>query len=140
MKRIILCLLFCLFSNVCFGQHFDNYSEAYWKGKTANKYVFVYFTMDNCRYCKMLEEQTFEDETVRDTLTQHYVIGYCHIGNKDNLSWYEQCKRSLSRSNYDINGFPNYLLVDPMSGKIIRMGKGFKNPENFLNWLRTNRE
>jgi len=99
------------------------YEEALAEAKRSNRRILIVFGAEWCTWCQKLEG-TMKSEEVKKTITNENII-YIHV-NTD--------KRKDLSSKYSVRGIPAYVLIDK-NENTLRSGSGYKDPENFVNWL-----
>lgn len=99
-----------------------NYKEALEVAKTTNKKLFLYFTMDGCKYCAKMKE-TFNDEDVKKAMAP-YLFYELNVGKEQDVA-----------KKYGVEAVPAYFVVDPTNEQILKKNVGYENPRAFENWL-----
>ncbi len=90
------------------------------KEKTnEEKWIFVYFTSDNCPWCKELEETTYKDDKVVQVMEEYFIPVYFDLDIESNEETFKEKYRQYvgngipSALILDSNGKPLYKLVGP---------------------------
>jgi thioredoxin-related protein len=106
-----------------------SYSEALALAKEVKKDLFVLFVSKpgDCPYCDTLQE-TLSDKKVQRALSR-YVTYTVKVHDEPSVT-----------KQFEVTGVPAYFLVNSKrstedSPKIIKSGKGHKDPRRFLLWL-----
>jgi thioredoxin-related protein len=99
-----------------------NYQEAVSTARQQNKKMFVMFEASWCNWCQKMKSETLNDPRVRSALNG-YVIYYA---DKDQ-------ERTLSQK-HRVTSIPAYFVASSSERVEIR-GSGYKNVDEFLNWL-----
>lgn len=95
------------------------YEEGLSRAKSGGKKVFVNFYADWCRYCKQMEQTTFEDKRVISYLNDHFVPIRINTDKKPKraadfgvqslpVSWF------LTEEGERIGNQPGYLSADTL--------------------------
>jgi thioredoxin-related protein len=114
-----------------------NFGEALEHGKINNKWVFVYFTSNDCPYCVKLKNETFSEHTINKELSQYI---YLEINISNDRTIYNLFKQLFSQTNFNQQGLiPSYYMINPHTKKFYRWGYGFKDSNKFIDWLKTNK-
>lgn len=100
--------------------------EALEAAKTANKKLLLFFTMDNCKYCEKMKKDTLSDEDVKKSMSEY--VFYTVDVNKE---------RDAS-TTFMVSKVPAYMIVDPVTNKVIKSEVGYMSPNAFENWLDNN--
>jgi thiol:disulfide interchange protein len=99
------------------------FREALVESVRTKKNIFLFFETDNCEWCKKMKEVTFVDPNVRKKLS-NYVVYYC-----------DAKKERLLVARYKVHGVPCYFVINEYQ-QVFNKAQGYKNPEDFFNWLR----
>jgi thiol-disulfide isomerase/thioredoxin len=103
----------------------DDLDSAMAAAQTSGRRVFLYFETDWCGPCKTMDEWIWTDAEVVAALEEGFV------GVKlDGDIAKEQVRR------YEVQGYPNMLIVDPASGSALRSVKGYQSSQQLLEFLR----
>ena len=113
------------------------YKEAILKGQQEDKYVYLLFTSNNCTYCDNLKADTFKNQMVSATLMQYIVI---EINvSMDGSKLYRRFLESYENHPFSKTWkgqVPSYFLIDPGLYQCVGQDMGYKNPQEFIQWLR----
>lgn len=93
--------------------------------KTSGKPTFLYFETDWCGPCHTMDEWIWTDAEVVAALQAGFV-GVKLDGDIE--------KEHVRR--YEVQGYPNILIVDPASGTAIRSVRGYQSSQQLLDFLR----
>lgn len=120
------------------SQDEEAYTQAIQLGQENNSYVLLVFSTNGCRYCKMLEDGTFNDPYVAATNKQ-YVVLKINI-SRQGSSLYRRFQQKYN-SNTDFGRIwsgkvPVYFLINPHQFRCIRKGIGYKDKNQYIEWLR----
>lgn len=86
--------------------------------------MFIYFYSDSCRYCREMENKTFKDKTVTDTLNNNFIPVRINGDNERNLTF-----------KYKVRGWPGILFVGDKEEAIFKH-LGYIPPEMFISVLK----
>lgn len=82
-----------------------------------NKLIFLYFYMEGCGYCEMMEQDTFKNKIIIKVLN-HYYVSY-KVDGPENIELLKQySKEKLA--------FPTLIIFSPKQEPIILIG--YKGP------------
>ncbi len=103
-----------------------NLEEGKELAKKENKTVLIDTYADWCIACKELEEYTFSDPEVAETLKNYVLV-------KVDFTKQNEANEKL-RSDLKVIGMPTLILLDP-EGKEIRRKSGFQDKDQFMGFL-----
>ncbi|MFP4349916.1 MAG: thioredoxin family protein [Thermodesulfobacteriota bacterium] len=106
------------------GIRWLNYDEGISRGKSEDKKVFLNFYADWCRYCKMMDQKTFQDKEVIAYLNQNFVP--VRVDSDKN--------RKVSME-YNVQGLPVSWFISA-DGENIGSQPGYIPPEMMLPLLK----
>lgn len=93
------------------------------RARLEKKNLFLYFGAEWCGWCRRMQEETFEDNDVKIILES---FEYVYVDKDMNPTLKER---------FSVDGIPDYIILTP-DGIEVKRGKGFKNKETFLRWLK----
>lgn len=107
-------------------------SDAQNKLKSEPRAIFIDFTADWCGWCKVMDKNTFSDETVAKYMNENFYAVRLDYDSKTKFDFFgkQYTARELGEK-YRVPGLPTILLVssdNKKSKKVI----GYKKPEPFL--------
>jgi thiol:disulfide interchange protein len=100
--------------------HELSYDQALEKAEKEKRVVMLDFYGDHCRYCKLLEEETFPDPEVSRFLAERTVA--VRIDANKNM---DLVKR------FAVPGLPCLVFIS-RNGQVVGRIDGFKRPDEFL--------
>ncbi len=108
----------------------DSISAENWENVKAlaakeNKFIFVDIYMDNCKYCTMMEEQTFTNSIVAKLMNENFISVHYNITSEVG---------NLFNKKYRIKGFPALFIFTP-KGELTEKLSGYLNEDIFLSKL-----
>lgn len=101
-----------------------SFSDALNAAKSAQKRILVDITADWCGWCKKMRTDVFDQAEFKVYARDHFIL--LEINADKNRDFLEQ---------FDLEGFPTVLILDP-SGKEIHRIVGFRPLSDFLAALR----
>lgn len=102
--RYILFILSILLISPIFAQGIQwetDLNKAYDKSTSTNKPMLVYFTMNNCTYCKMMEGNTLQDSNFIKAVRNVIPVKLRYEINQRDVK------------NFKVTGFPTTFIVNP---------------------------
>jgi len=119
-------LLLTAFSlNAVASINWVSYKDAFKKAQKENKLVMIYIYSDECHYCKEMEQTTFKDKEVIQTINRYFVPVKVEKKTKD-------AKEVIKKYGY--LGTPTFHFVDK-DGKKLKSIFGAWKKEDFLKIL-----
>ena len=101
--------------------------------KKIGKPMMVDFYTDWCHWCKVMDEETFENKQVKTFLDRYFIM--VRILAEDKQAFINYKGKKLNNVEFTralgINGFPSLLFLDK-SGEPITILPGFIPAEHFL--------
>ncbi len=101
-----------------------------------DKTILVDFYTNWCHWCKVMDEKTFQNETIAKKLKDRFVTVRLNAEDSQSYSNYQGVTYSnveLTRA-FGITGYPSLAFLDS-SGKPITIIPGFVPPEQFVDIL-----
>lgn len=100
------------------------YEEGVQQGRDESKKVFLNFYADWCRYCKMMDQKTFTDDSVIAYLNEHFVPIRVNSDQRKRIA-----------SNYNVRGLPvSWFIAE--NGENIGNQPGYLPPDQLLMLLK----
>ncbi len=100
------------------------YAEGVQQGRDESKKVFLNFYADWCRYCKMMDQNTFKDDSVIAYLNKHFVPIRVNSDQHKQIA-----------SNYNVRGLPvSWFIAE--NGENIGSQPGYLPPDQLLMLLK----
>lgn len=99
----------------------DNFNDAFRKAQTEDKPIYIYGRSEYCDWCKKFEAETLNDEKVKGSLKNNFILLSVDIIEQGSLS-----------ENLGIKGTPTSIFVMP-DGHEIPQSRivGFTDPDTF---------
>jgi len=112
----LICLLVCSWGLTAQGIKFlSSLGEAHQIAKEEGKMIFIDFTAEWCRPCRIMESKVFTDSEVASFYNEHFVnVKLMHKSNKNTFS------------KYNIDGFPTLMFLDQNGHELDRFLGGRK--------------
>lgn len=127
-KKILFSLLIFLFltstANAAGPQWGNDYWKAMEKAKVEKKYVFLYFTRDNCSWCDKFEKETFSHPYLKAYLEKYFVL--CQVNATRQPTIAEPFRPFLK-------GYPAYFVLNSQQ-KVRANSQGYRTPIEFARW------
>lgn len=99
----------------------SSYKDALAKSKELEMRILIIFGSDWCVYCKKLEKELADPEVKKSM--KKFV--YLHVDTDEDRK---------TTNKFGISSLPSYLVTD-QTEKRLKFGEGYKNANQFLNWL-----
>lgn len=100
-----------------------DFNSALTAAQKSNKLVFVDFYADWCKYCQELDEKTYPDPGVQQSLAQKYVTVKVNVDKNPDLA-----------TKYKIYGLPTLVIMDANGNEIKRV-EGYQTPSELISIL-----
>lgn len=110
----------------------DDYDSALARAKQEGKLLLVNFTGHTCVNCRQMEESVFKQPAVESVLNGMIEVRLHYDGprGKEITAFQRKLLNSIAA--------PDYIVVDPKTGAILRRQDGPTDEEHFLKFLRGN--
>lgn len=133
MKKIGLILIILGFLSSNITAEWLTFDKGITQAKKKNKPLMVDFYTDWCHWCKVLDQKTFSDKTVKAYLEKHYVSAKILADNKTQTAQYKgnTYKNNELTAAMGISGFPALMFYES-NGEVITRIPGFVPPEEFI--------
>ncbi len=92
----------------------DDYDKALQQAQQEHKKIFIYFGASFCSICTAIDNTVFKNPVVCSALT------HVAIPVKIDCSEGQNTVCSTLKKEFNVFGFPTYLLVDPANGTLIK--------------------
>lgn len=116
--------------------------------KSEPKPIFIFFTADWCRYCKNVEQTSFKDKTIVETLNKNFYVELFDIETNHPIDWNGRTftfkstgigtgVHELAEELGTIDGVlntPTFMLMDKQINVIFRYG-GYMDSKQILAML-----
>ena len=129
---------------------FRDYEKALAYAREVNKPMLLDFTGKGCTNCRKMEDAVWSNSTVKDMLTNDYILVSLYVDYREKLPEEEQFVseetgkkiRTVGNkwSNFQITRFqrnsqPHYVILGPDEKQLIE-DRGYNtNVETYINWL-----
>lgn len=113
--------------------NWHRYDEGLKKAREENKHVFIDFTTSWCRWCKVMDKETFSRPDVVELLNDHFVTVMVDGDSKRELDidGYKITERNLTRKEFRVTGFPAFWFLKPDGSKLALI-KGYRPTEYMI--------
>ena len=115
----------------------DDYKAALAAAAKENKNVLLDFTgSDWCGWCIRLKKETFDKPEFKAYADKNLELVEIDFPQGKTLSPEVQKQNSALQEQYNVQGFPTIVLLDP-TGKVIKQQSGYipGGPKGFLEWM-----
>jgi len=92
------------------------------QAQQEEKFIFLFFTADDCDWCEKMEKETLEDKRWKEFAPKYYITRYIENTELELIKKYKVTK-----------GFPTYLILNN-KGKELNRGVGFRPYPSFIKW------
>jgi thioredoxin-related protein len=132
-KSIILIFILFLFSSTGLGTigvasagniEWYNYEQGMSEAKKNGKNIFLHFYANWCRYCTIMEKETFANGSVINYLNKNFV----------SIKVNTDTQRKIAMK-YGVRGLPSNWFVNN-SGEKIGNRPGYISPDNMISYLK----
>jgi len=105
------------------------------KAKSENRYILVDFYTSWCKYCKMLDENTFANAEVAKRLNTDFVAVKVNAegDGKVTLDGEDMTEQQLA-AKLQVTGYPTLWFFNP-KGEKLKFLPGYSPPEDFVHIL-----
>ena len=114
-----------------------DYNAALATAAKENKKVLLDFTgSDWCGWCIKLKKETFDQPAFKEYADKNLVTVEIDFPQRKTLDPQLQKQNSALQEQYQVQGFPTLVLLDPQ-GKVIKQQSGYipGGPKGFVEWL-----
>jgi thioredoxin-related protein len=113
-----------------------NWTDGIAQVKAKKKPAIVDFYTDWCKWCKVMDEKTFNEKTIKAMLKKDFIC--MHINpetSKETITFDGKTFKPMEFAQaLGVQGFPALVFVDK-EGKLITLIPGFIPPEQFIQYL-----
>lgn len=113
------------------GLAWHDYSEGMALAGAEGKYVLVDFWTTWCKWCKVMDTDTYSDETVQARLAESFVAIKVNAESDEAQGAGDAPSGRALAGQYQVSSFPTTWFVDPQGQKIAPL-PGFMPPEQFV--------
>lgn len=113
-----------------------SYDQALTKSKIENIPILVYFYSDNCGWCRKLEEETFNNPEVAETMNKKFAIAKINSNSSKAIIMKDKeiSEKQLSQEVYKVNANPTIWFLNSKEERIAPL-PGYAPAEDFINVL-----
>jgi thioredoxin-related protein len=114
-----------------------DYNAALATAAKENKKVLLDFTgSDWCGWCIKLKKETFDQPAFKEYADKNLVTVEIDFPQRKTLDAQLQKQNSALQEQYQVQGFPTLVLLDPQ-GKVIKQQSGYipGGPKGFVEWV-----
>jgi len=104
--------------------------------KSEKKPVVIDFYTNWCRWCKVMDKQTFSKPEISSFLAEHFVSIRINAESRNERYEYKgkmYTPAELTRK-FRIRAYPSIVYLDE-EGSLIKVVPGYQPPERYLPWL-----
>jgi thiol:disulfide interchange protein len=114
-----------------------NYKQALAQAAKENKQVLLDFTgSDWCRYCIQMDREVLSKPQFESYASKKLVLVKLDFPRRKKLSANELQQNDQLQSQYGIEGFPTYVLLDAQGKEVRRVvGSVDGGPSVFIKWI-----
>jgi thioredoxin-related protein len=101
--------------------------------RNLGKPVVIDFYTSWCRWCRVMDKETFRNESVASYLNEHFISIKLNAEQKSGSLEYggrTYTPEGLARA-FRVRGYPSIAYLDA-EGKLLFVDAGFKKPEQFM--------
>lgn len=113
-----------------------SYDQALTKSKIENIPTLVYFYSDSCSWCRKLEEETFNNPEVAETMNKKFAIVKINSTSSKSIIMKDKeiTEKQLSQEVYKVNANPTIWFLSSKEERIAPL-PGYAPAEDFINVL-----
>ena len=114
-----------------------DYNAALATAAKESKKVLLDFTgSDWCGWCIKLKKETFDQPAFKEYADKNLVTVEIDFPQRKTLDAQLQKQNSALQEQYQVQGFPTLVLLDPQ-GKVIKQQSGYipGGPKGFVEWV-----
>jgi len=102
------------------------------KEAISKKNILIFFHMTHCGYCKRMEEKTFKDNDIQQSIKNNFVFVDINIDDtKEKLLFNNSSYSKKEFANeLDVDFFPTVLFLDRES-EVIYTSRGYRKVQKF---------
>jgi len=106
-----------------------------------SKPVLIDFYTEWCHWCKVLDEKTFADETVKDYMDENFIRIKVHAEETDDEQTYlgKTYNSAELAGAFRVTGYPALAFLDK-DQNLVTLVPGFLPPDKFINVLKYMKE
>ncbi len=109
------------------------YEEGIKKAKAEDKHVFIDFSTGWCRWCKVMDKETFTNPEVIKMVTDNFIAIRIDGDSKRemDIDGYKITEQELTKSEYGITGYPAFWFLD---AELTKLGliKGYHDADYMM--------
>ena len=112
-----------------------SFNQGYELALKEKKHLLVDFYADWCRWCKVMETETFTKPNIIDKLNADYIIARVHVDRPEKIQFKGMSMSSEEfASGMGINGLPTLMFFD-RNGEALTKVPGFMDEKTMLPFL-----
>lgn len=128
-KKLILYLFLSSFFTVHLtaNQSMINMNTLLSQSSKDNKYIMVFFHINNCIYCKRMESKTLQNEVIKNTIKKDFIFLDVNTDETDKIIIKNKRYSTKEFANkHDVHFFPTVLFIDS-ENEVIYKARGYRD-------------
>ncbi len=136
-SKTLLLISILLIQNTLIFAKWHSFEEGLSLAIKQKKPMLVDFYTNWCHWCKVMDEKTFNDPTVKEYLSKNFITARILADSKTDSTTYinKTYPNNVFTSAMGITGFPSLVFFDK-NGKPLTKIPGYIPPEKFINILK----
>ncbi|MBQ8498574.1 disulfide reductase DsbH [Chlamydia sp.] len=113
------------------------YQEALHKASKEGKFVALFFTgSDWCIWCMRMQEQILRTDAFSTFANQHLYMVEIDFPHNNEQTPEQKALNQQLKTQYQVEGFPTLVLLDPQGKEISKLGFEHGGGENYVHRLK----